>query len=93
MEDYKKLQEEWLKKNKPTVCPTIDNGLPKAKSKDPLIEEGLEGFVEDTKKAKKKLDPETGLETEEDLLEDLESEDENLEKEENIEEEEEEDEE
>ncbi len=47
MEDYIKMQEEWLKKNKPKICPTIDNGNQKVTPLEPIVEEELEGFIEE----------------------------------------------
>lgn len=47
MQDYTKMQEEWLKNNKPKICPTIDNGTQKTTPLEPIVEEGLEGFVEE----------------------------------------------
>ncbi len=47
MQDYTKMQEEWLKNHKPKICPTIDNGTQKTTPLEPIVEEGLEGFVEE----------------------------------------------
>lgn len=71
MEDYKKMQEEWLKNHKPTICPTIDNQSQKILPTEPLIEDG---FVEEILVEKESEDNEEEN-LEEDLDEDLEEED------------------
>lgn len=67
MEDYRKLQEEWLKKNKPTVCPTIDNSQLKMSPIEPLIEDG---FVEEILEEKEPDKSSVNEEDEDDFIED-----------------------
>ena len=67
MEDYRKLQEEWLKKNKPTVCPTIDNSQLKMSPIEPLIEDG---FVEEILEEKEPDKSSVHEEDEDDFIED-----------------------
>ena len=67
MEDYRKLQEEWLKKNKPTVCPTIDNSQIKVSPIEPLIEDG---FVEEILEEKEPDKSSVNEEDEDDFIED-----------------------
>lgn len=73
MEDYRKLQEEWLKKNKPTVCPTIDNSQIKVSPIEPLIEDG---FVEEILEEKEPDKSSVHEEDEDDFIEDEDEDDE-----------------